>query len=88
MELCHHLNYVRVHQTSGEVRRIPGTFEQDVRHVYLDLSCFADVGYNVYKKNYVIPKQSEGIDEVIEIEFVPKFDSEAHEKIFHYYTES
>jgi len=23
IELCHHLNYVRVHQTSGEVRRIP-----------------------------------------------------------------
>lgn len=24
IELCHHLNYVRVRQTSGEVRRIPG----------------------------------------------------------------
>jgi predicted kinase len=24
IELCHHLNYVRVHQTSGDVRRIPG----------------------------------------------------------------
>lgn len=70
IELCHHLNYVRVHQTSGDVRRIP------------------DVGYNMYKKNYVEPKQSEGLDEIIHIEFMPKFDSEKDEKIFHYYTES
>ncbi|CAF1311512.1 unnamed protein product [Adineta steineri] len=69
-ELCHHLNYVRVHQTSGDVRRIP------------------DVGYNMYKKNYVVPKASEGLDEITTIDFVPKFDSETHEKIFHYYTES
>ncbi|CAF3894858.1 unnamed protein product [Rotaria sordida] len=70
IELCHHLNYVRVHQTSGEVRRIP------------------DVGYNVYKKNYEAPKANEGLAEIINIDFIPKFDTETHEKIFHYYTES
>ena len=32
--------------------------------------------------------QSEGLDEIIHIEFAPKFDSETHEKIFNYYTES
>jgi hypothetical protein len=49
---------------------------------------FADVGYNMYKKNYVAPSPTEGLDEIIPIEFAPKFDSEGHEKIFHYYTES
>jgi hypothetical protein len=47
-----------------------------------------DVGYNMYKKNYVAPQQSEGLDEIIQIDFTPKFDSETHEKMFHYYTES
>jgi hypothetical protein len=47
-----------------------------------------DVGYNMYKKNYVAPKQTEGLDEIIQIDFTPKFDSETHEKVFHYYTES
>ncbi|CAF1149614.1 unnamed protein product [Rotaria magnacalcarata] len=70
IELCHHLNYVRVHQTAGDVRRIP------------------DVGYNMYKKNYEAPKTSEGLGEIIHVDFVPNFDSETHEKIFHYYTES
>ncbi|CAF1018770.1 unnamed protein product [Adineta ricciae] len=70
IELCGHLNYVRVQQTVGEVRRIP------------------DVGYNMYKKNYQAPNTSEGFSEVTFIDFVPKFDSDADEKIFHYYTES
>lgn len=70
IELCHHLNYVRVHQTNGDVRRIP------------------DVGYNMYKKNYQEPKTNEGISEITHIEWSPKFDSDLHEKIFHYYTES
>jgi bifunctional polynucleotide phosphatase/kinase len=42
----------------------------------------------MYKKNYEAPKTSEGFDEIIQIEFTPKFDSEKHEKMFHYYTES
>ncbi len=42
----------------------------------------------MYKKNYEAPKQSEGLEEIIQIDFVPKFDSDEHEKIFHYYTES
>lgn len=86
IELCHHLNYVRVHQTSGEVRRIPGNrINQSNQWPFID--CL-DVGYNMYKKNYVAPTQSEGLDEIIQIEFLPKFDSETEEKIFHYYTES
>jgi hypothetical protein len=56
--------------------------------VFFNFVSFADVGYNMYKKNYVAPKQSEGLDEIIDIEFVPKFDSEVQEKFFHYYTES
>ena len=42
----------------------------------------------MYKKNYEAPKTSEGLAEVTTIDFMPKFDSETHEKIFHYYTES
>ena len=42
----------------------------------------------MYKKNYEAPKLSEGLSEIIHIDFTPKFDSEAHEKIFHYYTQS
>lgn len=42
----------------------------------------------MYKKNYQPPQLSEGLAEVTHIDFVPSFDSETHEKIFHYYTES
>ncbi len=63
--------------------------KQDSQHIHLCFFfLFPDVGYNMYKKNYVAPKQNEGLDEIINIEFVPKFDSEVEEKIFHYYTES
>ncbi len=58
---------------------------------FIDIFVFffiKDVGYNMYKKNYEAPKQSEGLEEIIQIDFVPKFDSDEHEKIFHYYTES
>lgn len=84
------MNYVRVHQTSGDTRRIPGTDNNPLfNYSLLSLSCvFLDVGYNMYKKNYAEPKQSEGLNEIIHIEFVPKFDSERDEKIFHNYTES
>ena len=34
------------------------------------------------KKNYVAPNQSEGLDEVIQIEFTPKFDSEGTRENF------
>lgn len=30
IELCHHLNYVRVQQTNGEIRRIPGKHNFDM----------------------------------------------------------
>ena len=59
------------------------------RKVRIDpLVCSLDVGYNMYKKNYVAPTTSEGLAEVVHIDFVPKFDSAVEEKIFHYYTES
>ena len=38
IELCHHLNYVRVHQTEGEVRRIPGK-DPVLLESAADLSC-------------------------------------------------
>jgi bifunctional polynucleotide phosphatase/kinase len=88
IELCHHLNYVRVHQTSGEVRRIPGILKRKIKKQRFDIYIILDVGYNMYKKNYQAPKQSDGFDEIIQIEFTPKFDSEKDEKMFHYYTES
>ena len=50
-------------------------------HHHHHLFLFVDVGYNMYKKNYIAPNQNEGLDEVIQVEFTPKFDSEAHEKI-------
>lgn len=42
----------------------------------------------MYKKNYQAPTTNEGLEEVIHIDFQPTFDSEEHEKIFHYLTES
>lgn len=42
----------------------------------------------MYKKNYEAPKTSEGFEEIVSVDFVPQFASDAHEKIFHYYTES
>lgn len=56
--------------------------------MHLFSSSVADVGYNMYKKNYEEPKTSEGISEITHVEWSPKFDSDLHEKIFHYYTES
>ena len=89
IELCHHLNYVRVHQTSGDVRRIPGMSNRDrKRGAHQSTRLFLDVGYNMYKKNYVAPTTSEGLAEIVHIDFVPKFDSTSDERIFHFYTES
>jgi len=47
-----------------------------------------DDGYNTYETNYAAPKQSEGLDEIIDIDFTPKFDSESDEKMFYHYTDS
>jgi hypothetical protein len=47
-----------------------------------------DVGYNMYKKNYIEPQASEGLAEITHVDFAPNFDSEIQEKIFHNYTES
>ncbi|XP_060602378.1 bifunctional polynucleotide phosphatase/kinase-like [Ruditapes philippinarum] len=45
-----------------------------------------DVGYNVYKKNFEAPSKAEGFTEIIQIPFVPKFDSKKDEEIFKQWT--
>jgi len=45
-----------------------------------------DVGYNVFKSQFAQPEVSEGFDEILTIDFVPKFDSEDDEKIFKQWT--
>ena len=68
VEYAHHMNYVRMTQTEGKVRRIP------------------DVGYNVYKKNFVAPTKAEGFSEVINVDFVPEFDNKKDEATFKLWT--
>ncbi|XP_045160646.2 bifunctional polynucleotide phosphatase/kinase-like [Mercenaria mercenaria] len=45
-----------------------------------------DVGYNVYKKNFGAPTKAEGFTEIIQIPFVPKFDSKKDEELFKQWT--
>ncbi|KAK3089365.1 hypothetical protein FSP39_003057 [Pinctada imbricata] len=45
-----------------------------------------DVGYNVYKKNYVAPTKAEGYTEIQEIDFVPQFDSQKDRQLFTQWT--
>ncbi|XP_071505647.1 uncharacterized protein F21D5.5-like [Diadema antillarum] len=40
------------------------------------------VAYNMYKKNFEMPKTSEGIAEIREISFMPHFESEADKSMF------
>lgn len=47
-----------------------------------------DVGYNVYKKNFEEPAKSEGFSEIIEINFIPQFDSSSDERLFRQWTDS
>lgn len=45
-----------------------------------------DVGYNVYKKNFQPPTKAEGFSEIINVDFVPQFDSKKDEEIFKQWT--
>lgn len=68
IDLCHHLNYVRQNQTSGQVRRVP------------------DVGYNMFKNQLEEPELSEGFDEIVNVDFSPRFETERDEVIFKQWT--
>ena len=45
-----------------------------------------DVAYNMFNKNLEEPKKSEGFSEIVEIDFVPSFDSKKHETLFKEWT--
>lgn len=47
-----------------------------------------DVGYNVYKKNFEAPSKTEGFSDIIEVDFVPQFDSKSDERLFKQWTDS
>jgi bifunctional polynucleotide phosphatase/kinase len=64
LELANHLNFVRVKQSDGAVRRIP------------------PVAYHTYNKKFEEPDESEGIDEVKTIEFVPDLSDANYKKVF------
>ena len=38
-----------------------------------------------YRKNYVPPNQDEGFNEIIKINFVPRFTNNEHRKIYEMY---
>lgn len=45
----------------------------------------SDMVFNVYKSKYVEPSVKEGFDEVIRVNFVPKFDDDEQEKLYKMY---
>ena len=45
-----------------------------------------DVGYNMFKSRFEEPDKSEGYDEIVQVEFEPKFEDERHETIFKQWT--
>ena len=47
-----------------------------------------DVGYHVYKKNFEAPTKTEGFSEIVEVDFVPKFDSSTDQRLFKQWTDS
>lgn len=47
-----------------------------------------DVGYHVYKKNFETPTKTEGFSEIVDVDFVPKFDSSSDERLFKQWTDS
>ena len=51
-----------------------------------DVRRVPDVGYNVFNKNLEEPHKSEGFTEIINIEFVPTYDSKRHESLFKQWT--
>ena len=40
------------------------------------------IAYNMYGKNFKMPEKSEGIDEIVEVDFVPEFASEKERLLF------
>lgn len=45
-----------------------------------------DVGYNVYFKNFQAPTKAEGFSEILELDFVPEFDTKNDEALFRQWT--
>jgi hypothetical protein len=41
-----------------------------------------DVGYNMFKSQFEDVNASEGFTEIVNVDFVPVFEDEAHEKVF------
>lgn len=48
-------------------------------------SKISDMVFNVYKNKYVEPNVKEGFDEVIRVNFVPKFNGDEHEMLYKMY---
>uniref|UniRef100_A0A8D8HAT3 Bifunctional polynucleotide phosphatase/kinase n=1 Tax=Culex pipiens TaxID=7175 RepID=A0A8D8HAT3_CULPI len=48
-------------------------------------SSINDMVFNMYKSKYQEPALSEGFDEIVKVNFVPKFESEADEKLYKLY---
>ena len=40
------------------------------------------IAYNMYVKNFKAPQKSEGIDEIVEVEFVPEFANDKERQLF------
>lgn len=47
-----------------------------------------EVGYNVYKKGYSEPTKGEGFSEIVQIDFIPSFNSKRDEALFKQWTSS
>ncbi|XP_061169091.1 bifunctional polynucleotide phosphatase/kinase-like [Saccostrea echinata] len=45
-----------------------------------------EVGYNVYKKGFSAPTKKEGFSDIVQIDFIPKFDSKSDETLFKQWT--
>jgi bifunctional polynucleotide phosphatase/kinase len=45
----------------------------------------SDMIYNIYKKNYVEPSKKEGFNEIIRVNFLPKFPSSDYETLYKMY---
>ena len=45
-----------------------------------------EVAYRTYEKNFEKPDPSEGFSEIIELDFVPQFDSDSDKKLFSQWT--
>ena len=40
------------------------------------------IAYNMYAKKFVVPRKGEGIDEIVDVQFVPEFASEQERLLF------